>query len=58
MRWWISCVKFTVEVETGQDRRIIKAAPICRKFVGQPLDNLLRWAARFGGLRYQDMDKL
>lgn len=52
--WWISCLKFTVAVETSNGI-ITKAAPIVHKFNGQPLENLLRWARGIGGLRYQEL---
>jgi hypothetical protein len=52
---WVSCNKFTVQVETkGPEHMIVTAAPIVWRFVGQPLDNLLRWAdRRFGGLKWE-----
>lgn len=51
-RHWISCHLFTVRVVTDSDDRIIEAAPIVRRFVGQPLANLLGWAAKRGGFIY------
>jgi hypothetical protein len=54
-RHWISCAKFTVEVETDGRDVITRAAPIVRKFVGQPLVNLLKWAGDFGRLRHEVM---
>lgn len=48
---WISCRVFTIEVTT-RDGVIVKAAPLARKFMGQPLANLLDWAGEFGGLRH------
>ena len=56
-RHWVSCAKFTVEVETDANDKITRAAPIVRKFVGQPLGNLLRWAEDLGRLRHEVMDK-
>lgn len=43
---WIASERrrFTVKV-TVRDGIIVTAAPIVRVFVGQPLDNLVRWAA-------------
>lgn len=41
-KWWLSCQMFTVQVNT-QDGVITWAAPIARKFIGQPLSNLERW---------------
>lgn len=52
MTYWISCKKFTVEVETNPHGIVTHAAPIVRKFQGQPLNKLLDWARDFGGLRY------
>lgn len=51
-RHWISCARFTVEVETDGDK-IVRAAPIVRKFLGQPLANLLEWAQSLGEFRHQ-----
>ena len=50
--WWVSCNKFTIGVTTDDSaaKVITDAAPIVKKFIGQPLDNLLRWAKKFGGL--------
>lgn len=48
---WISCRVFTIEATT-RDGIVVKAAPIARKFLGQPLTHLLDWAGEFGGLRH------
>ena len=48
-RHWISCHLFTVSVATDSDNRIVEAAPIVRRFLGQPLANLLHWARTRGG---------
>jgi hypothetical protein len=50
---WISCLKFTVRVTTDDEGKIVKAAPLVRKFIGQPLANLLRWARSLGGFAYE-----
>lgn len=52
--YWVSCKKFTISVET-EDRVIVKAAPIARKFVGQKLDNLFNWFKKFGGFKYKKL---
>ena len=36
-------VKVVIETDT-----IIDAASVLRKFIGQKIDNLLRWLSRFG----------
>jgi hypothetical protein len=55
VRHWVSCAAFTVQVNTTPEGIIVWAAPIVRKFTGQPLDNLLRWAGARGGLRHEVM---
>ena len=44
--FWISNKVFTVGVEcvNVESLRIWKSAPIVRRFVGQPLENLVRWS--------------
>jgi hypothetical protein len=47
---WISTNMFTVLVHTN-GTEIVRAAPLVRRFIGQPIGNLLNWAIPFGGLR-------
>lgn len=54
-RIWITCNRFTVAVTWGEDGNIRDGAPIVRKFNGQPLENLLRWAESFGGMRWEEL---
>lgn len=42
--WWFSCRMFTVKIRAEQDGTIRGAAPIIRKFIGQTLRHLERWA--------------
>lgn len=48
--YWLSCSKMTVRVDV-RDGVIIDAAPVVRKFVGQPLENLTRWMWKLGGFK-------
>jgi hypothetical protein len=48
--WWVSCNAWTCYVET-QDKIIIDAAPILRRFIGQPSNNLKRGATKIGGFK-------
>jgi hypothetical protein len=48
-KYWISCNKFTVQITCDRTGRIIEAAPIVRKFIGQYYTRLTRWASGFGG---------
>ena len=41
--WWLSSELCTIRVETDERNIITWAAPIVRKFIGQPLANLERW---------------
>ena len=51
--YWVSCEKFTVRVSCDGDGVIREAAPIVRRFVGQHLSRLTRWAADLGGLQVE-----
>jgi hypothetical protein len=53
IRHRINCRALTVRVHATPEGMIVWAAPVVRKFTGQPLDNLLRWAAQRGGLRHE-----
>lgn len=44
--WWLSNERMTFKVTTNGEHIITDAAPIARKFVGQPLTNLARWMQR------------
>lgn len=50
---WVSCPKFTVGVTVDASSMITGGPPFVRRFVGQPLGNLLRWARRFGDVRHE-----
>lgn len=43
--WWLSNEKMTVKVVV-RNTKIIAAAPIVRKFLGQPFQNLVSWMNR------------
>ena len=53
-KFWISCCKFTVQVDVKYCY-IVQATPIVRKFIGQPLCNLERWASKLGDLRFETL---
>lgn len=54
-KWWVCCSKFAIQVNTDENGRITFAAPIAKKFMGQPLQNLLRWAEALGGFHYTEL---
>lgn len=47
---WLSSKRMTVLADV-QDGLVVKAAPVVRKFIGQPLVNLVRWMKRQGGFQ-------
>ena len=49
---WITCRLFTVQADTEWGV-IVRTAPIAKKFIGQPIGNLIRWAEKFGGARWE-----
>ena len=44
-KYWISAPRFTGQVDTVSEEpfTILAAPPVWRKFVGQPMKNLIRW---------------
>lgn len=42
-KYYLSSKMFTVQVNTRSDR-IIWGAPVIKRFMGQPLRNLIRWS--------------
>lgn len=55
--WWLSNHKMTVMIKTNQNRQIIEAAPIVKKFIGQPLSNLAYWMDKIGKLDWKILSK-
>lgn len=53
--FWLSSDQMTVEVVVDFDGKICKAAPIVRKFIGQPLDNLVRWMETQTNFRMEEI---
>ncbi len=51
-RWWLSTTRMTVLVECDEQDIITATPPIVRKFIGQPIDNLIAWMKKQPGLRY------
>ena len=47
--YWLSSKRMTVGVEVDDAGIIRQAAPIVRKFIGQPVENLVRWMSRQEG---------
>ncbi len=47
MKFWVSCDRFTVRVDTDDRDIITFAAPIVRRFIGQPFVNLARWIEKW-----------
>lgn len=53
--WWLSTEKMTVRVLT-KDSIIIEAAPIVKKFLGQPLENLIHWMSYQPGFKMMELN--
>ena len=59
LRWvvWIVCRRATVRVVVDREQMVVDAAPLVRKFVGQPFPALVRWMKnRFGEGRVESRD--
>ena len=49
MRWvWLSNRRMTFAVRVNDEDRIVDAAPIVRRFIGQNLRHLIRWMGTLG----------
>lgn len=48
MTRWVVTREWTVRVTVDERGVIVDAAPLVRKFRGQPFSNLLRWAKQQG----------
>ena len=53
--FFLSSRKMTVGVHVDPKDRIVKAPPIVRKFVGQPLSNLTGWMQQQGDFRMEEI---
>jgi len=51
MKYWVTCCAFTVQVDVDDAGVIVFAAPMVRRFLGQPLDSLVQWARRIGACK-------
>ena len=48
MTHWVVTQKWTVRVVISERRIITEAAPLVRRFIGQPFSNLIHWAEKRG----------
>ena len=55
---YFSCPRFTVLVVVDENNMIRETSAITRKFIGQPLDNLKRWAGKFGKVTIEPLNTL
>lgn len=56
MKYWVSNEKFTCQVNTDDSNKIIETAPILKKFMNQPIENLFKWLMyRFNNCRIEVM---
>ena len=55
--FWLSSEKMTVLVDTNAEGKITKAAPVVNTFVGQHINNLVKWMKKQGGFKYKQLRK-
>lgn len=41
--YWVSCKWATGYVSVNDKMEILNTAPVWKRFIGQPINNLLRW---------------
>lgn len=49
---WLSCRQFTIQTNTDSHGTIVWTAPITRRFLGQPLGNLVAWMRTIGNFQF------
>lgn len=54
--YWLKCNAFVVEVETDDLGVITKTPPIVRKFLGEPVEALMRWMRKSGGFECRPLN--
>jgi len=54
--WYLSAGGITVAVRVLENGRVVQGPPIVRKFMGQPVDNLLRWMQKHGDVTSERLD--
>lgn len=54
--YWLSCTKLTVYAETDEAGIVLRTAPITRKFIGQDLNNLIRWMSKFSEVSVEKLN--
>jgi len=47
--YFLSTTRMTVLVETNREEKITSAPPITKKFIGQPISNLIYWMKKQPG---------
>ncbi len=55
--YWLTCSMCTVSVTCDDRDVIVKAAPLARKFLGQPLANLQAWLQKYGGYECRPVNR-
>jgi hypothetical protein len=53
--YWVSNCKMTCMVVANCHTTVIEAPPILRRFLGQPMGNLLLWMSKKPGLQVEEL---
>lgn len=53
--FWFSSTKMTISVTCDENNRVVKAAAIVKRFVGQPIKNLADWMREQGGFKWSGL---
>lgn len=56
-RYWLSSLRMTFDVKTDTNNIILDTAPIAKKFIGQPIKNLMRWMRKQRGFKCQILEQ-
>ena len=56
MIYWLSTNKMTCAVRVDERYIVVSAPPIARKFVGQPVKNIITWMQKQEGFKMEFID--
>ena len=54
--WWLTNASMTVRVTVNERGIVVDAAPVVRRFTGQPFRSLCVWMNKLPGFRRERLD--
>ena len=55
-KYWVSSKIMTIQVNVDQNNVIVFIAPVARRFIGQPIMNLVGWLRKSGAAAIKPLE--